>query len=292
MRDAHFCSYSLRSQTKMAKKYAYFNGKIITLDKVKINPYDLGFLRGYGVFDVMCTQNGKPFLLDEHWARIVVFAKEMKLCLPVNKKEFSDIITKLLQLNKFSKSTIRTVLTGGESGDAFTPCGKETFLILVEKFQPLPKESFTEGVGVATLNFSRYLPRVKITNYVEAIRNLDLKKKNKALEITYVKDGELLENSMSNIFIFKNNTLITSNGGVLMGTTRNLVVKLAKKKFKVEERKVSEKEFRNASEVFLTGANKDIVPVVRIDNKKVGDGKVGKNTKVLMEEFRKFVKKY
>lgn len=274
------------------KKYCYFKGKITTLDKVKISPYDIGLLRGYGVFDVMVTANGKPFLFDAHWARLAKFAEEMKLCLPVSKEEFRKIISKLVKLNKFSKSTIRTVLTGGESCDGFTPCGRETFFVLVEKFQPLPEECFSEGVGVVTLDFGRNLPHIKITNYVDAIRNIDWRKKNGALEITYVKNGTVLENSMSNILIFKGNRLITAKEGVLLGTTRNLVVKLAKKKFKVEERKISEKEFRKADEIFLTGANKDVVPVVKVDGRKVGDGKIGKNTKVVMRLFADFVEKY
>jgi len=276
----------------MKKNYCYFNGKIITLDKVKISPYDIGLLRGYGVFDAMCTQNGKPFLLDAHWARLVTFAKEMKMNLPINKKEFEGILQKLLKLNGFFKSTIRTVLTGGENEGVFPPKKRNTFLILVEKFKALPKEYYEKGAGVITLDFARHLPKVKITNYVEAIRNFDLKNKKKALEITYIRNGEVLENSTSNIFIVKNGKLITARDGVLLGTIRNLVIKLVDKKIKVEERAVSEKEFREAEEVFLTGTYKNIVPVVKIDGKKVGDGKIGKTTKILMDEFRKFVEKY
>lgn len=272
--------------------YCYFNGKITTLDKAKISPYDLGMLRGYGVFDVMRTQNGKPFLLDEHWARLENSAKELKLKIPVTKNKFIKILEKLLKLNGFKVSGIRTVLTGGMADDGFTPCGRETFYILIEKFQALPKTCYTQGVGVMTLSYKRNIPWVKVTNYVEAIRHIDLRKKCGALEITYVKNGRLLENSMSNIFLFKGDVLLTPKEGVLLGTTRNLVVKLAKKKFKVKLKKISEKEFKGASEIFLTGANKDIVPVVKVDGRKVGNGKVGKNTKVLMQVFREFAKAY
>lgn len=268
----------------------YFNGKICELSQIKINPYDIGMLRGYGVFDVMCTANGKPFLFKEHLARIKKFVKEMKLDFPFTDEEFEKILAKLLKLNGHKKSTIRTILTGGVSANAFSP-GKTTCYILVEKFDPLPEELYEKGAGVVTLEFGRHMPHVKITNYVEAIRNQHLKK-NGALEITYIKDGKVLENSTSNILMFKGDTLITAKDGILRGTTRNLVLKLAKKKFKVEEREIYEKELREADEVFLTGANKDIVPVVKIDGKKVGNGKVGKNTKIMMELFRDFYKNY
>lgn len=270
----------------------YFNGKICDLKDVKIGPYDIGLLRGYGVFDVMRAANGKPFLLEEHWKRLVNSAKELNLKIPANKKEFEDIIKKLLKLNGFKQSTIRTVLTGGESCDTFTPCGKENFFILVEKFQSLPAEVFVSGAWVMTLEFERHLPIAKITNYVEAIRNHRRKMKNKCLEIIYVKNGQALEASSSNFFIFKKGILITPKNKILFGTTRNLVIKLAKEKFKVEERNVSEKELRGADEVFLTATNKDVVPVVKIDGKKAGNGKVGKNTKIIMELFREYYKKY
>ena len=273
------------------KMRCYFNGKMCRLEDIKISPYDIGMLRGYGVFDVMCTANGKPFLFPEHFARLKKFAAEMKLQLPFAEKEFGKILEKLLKENKFKKSTIRTVLTGGTSANAFLP-GKPTCYILIEKFEPLPKECFEKGVGVATMEFGRHLPHVKITNYVEAIKNQHVKNRKGALEITYIKNGKVLENSMSNILMFKGDTLITAKEGILLGTTRNLVVKLAKKKFKVEEREVSEKEFRVADEVFLTGANKDVVPVVKIDGKKVGDGKVGKNTKAIMDLFADYYKNY
>ncbi len=271
----------------------FWNGKICNLDKVQINPYDIGFLRGYGVFDVMCTQNGKPFLLDAHWKRFQNSAKELKLQIPVTKEEYEKIIQKLLASNGFKKSNIRTVLSGGISCDAFSCDGKETFLILVEKFKPLPVEVYEKGAGVITVEHNRHIPRAKITNYVEAIRNQDAKKKKKALEIIFTKNGEALEASTSNFFVVKNNVLATTRDGVLLGTTRNLVVDLARKnKFKVEERKISEKELREADEVFLTATNKDVVPIVKIDGKKIGNGKIGKNTKILMEIFQGFVKNY
>ena len=277
----------------MHQKHAYFNGKITTLDKVKINPYDLGFLRGYGVFDVMCTQNGKPFLFDEHWARFLNSAKELELKVPISANGYKKVVSKLLLLNKFKKYNIRTILTGGSSSNGFAYCAKETLIILIEKFQPLPKETYIKGAGVITVEYERQIPIAKICNYVEAIRNQNKKIKNKALEIIYTKNKKALEASTSNFFIVKNGKLITTKDGILIGTTRNLVIKLAKKAgYKIKERNISEKELYSADEVFLTATNKDIVPVVRIDGKKVNDGKVGKNTKVLMEEFRKFVKNY
>lgn len=275
------------------KRYCYFNGKITALDKIKISPYDLGILRGYGVFDAMCTKNGKPFLLNDHWKRLQNSARELNLKIPVSRKEFQEIVTKLLKLNGFKKSYVRTILTGGISKDAFTPCGKETFFILMERFCPLPSSVFSKGANIITLEYQRDFPRAKTTAYIIALKKQKLKEKKKSLEIVYLKRGRVLEASTSNIFIVKNKVLVTPKDDILLGTTRNLIVKLARQdKLKILERKITLKELFSADEVFLTATNKDIVPVVKVDGKKIGDGKVGKITKELMKIFQKFAENY
>lgn len=274
------------------EKYAYFNGKILTLNKISIDPYDLGFIRGYGVFDVMRTQNGKPLLIDKHWHRFQNAAKTLNLKIPLNKNKYQEIVKKLLKLNNFPETLIRTILTGGISKDAFSLSGRETFLILTERFKPLDKEIYEKGVDAVTLNFCRELPKIKTTNYLEAIRCQNYKNRRKAFEIIYIKNNEVLEASTSNIFIFKKNILITPRDKILFGVTRNLVIKLAKNLFQIKERKISGKELFNASEIFLTATNKNIVPVVKINGKKINNGKVGKNTKILMVKLLEFLEKY
>lgn len=277
----------------MPQKYCHFNGKITTPDKVKINPYDLGFLRGHGVFDVMSTVNGKPFLLDEHWKRFQNSAKMLGLKIPVSGGEYEKIVRKLLKSNGLKKSTIRTILTGGISLNGSTYCQNETFIIFIEKFHGLSEEVYAKGARVVTHDHERHIPTAKVCNYAEAIRHQGKKEKAGALEIIYVKNGKALEASTSNFFIVKNGKLITVKEGILIGTTRNSVIRLARKAgYKIEERDIKIKELHSADEVFLTATNKDVVPVIKIDGKKVGDGKVGKNTKVLMELFRKFTLEY
>lgn len=273
------------------KRYCYFNGKIKELKDVKISPYDIGVLRGYGVFDVMRTTNGKPFLIDKHWKRFENSAKELCLEIPINREQYEKTLSKLLKLNKFSESIIRTILTGGVSADAFS-IGKLTFYILIEKYHAYPKSLYKKGAKVITLEFQRSNPKAKVTNYVEAIRNQNRKLKGGALEILYVKNGQVLEFSTSNILLFINNILVTPKDNVLFGTTRNLVLELAKKKYKVEERAVREDELKKAQEILLTAGNKQIVPIVQIDNWKVGNGQVGENTKVLMQMLEDYMKNY
>lgn len=291
------------------KKYCYFNGKIILAEKIKVSPYDLGILRGYGVFDLARTCNGKPFLLKEHFVRLKNSAKELGLKLNLKESNYKKIVEKLLELNDFHKNrsvssagsrndlnqaNIRTVLTGGISENAFSyNPGKETFYVLIEKFKPLPEMVYKKGAGAITLDYQRVFPRAKVTNYAAAIKNQKEKEKRNALEIIYTRNGNALEASTSNFFIFKNGALITPKDNILLGITRNLTVKLAKKeKFKVEEREVKTDEIYSAEELFLTATNKGIAPITKVDGKKIGNGRVGKNTKVLTEALERFMESY
>lgn len=271
---------------------AYLNGKILPIHKLKISPYDLGLLRAYAVFDVMRTYNGKPFLIEEHWKRLCNSAKEVGLSMPIKEDEFRKIIKELLKKNKFTESNIRTVLTGGVSENGFFyTSGKETVLILVEKFNPLSPDIFKKGVKVVKVKYARDFPKSKTTNYLAAVKNQGKKNKSKAFEIVYIDDSRrVLETATSNFFIVKKRVVVTPKEGVLDGITRKVVLVLARKLgMGVEERDIKEEELRDAQEAFLTATNKDIVPIVQIDNNKIGDGKVGDITRVLMEEFRKSV---
>lgn len=272
-------------------KYCYFNGKITTIDRIKISPYDIGILRGYGVFDVMCTANGKPFLLNEHFRRLNNSARELKLKVPFSKKEFEKIIAQLLKSNNQKEATIRTVLTGGVSADGFS-IGNPTCYILVEKKHAFSADAYG-GARLISIENKLRNPKAKATlNYVEAIKAQKEKKKKKAHEIIYFENGNVLECSTSNVFLVKDHKIITAKDKILNGTTRGLVIKLAAKKFKVEEREIKTNEIWKSDEVFLVATSKKIVPVIKIDNKKIGHGKPGPITKELMMMYDEFVRNY
>ena len=259
-----------------------------------IHPDDLGVLRGYGVFDVMKTVNGKIFLFDEHFKRLSDSADYMGVRLPAGKKEIENVIKKLTSKNKIKQASIRIILTGGRSANAMHFDSKTpTFYILVSEFRPLKEELFKNGAKLATVNRGRDMAEIKTTNYIAAVKNInERQKKENFFEILYVSNGTVLEASTSNFFALVGGKLVAPKDNILKGITRNLVIKLAKKKFEVEERELKMNELNLAAEAFIVATNKDIVPVVQIDDKKISDGKPGKNTKRLMEIFADFVNNY
>ncbi len=271
-------------------KKAYYNGKIISEDKVKIDFNDLGFARGYGVFDAMKTVEGHPFLLKAHFKRLQNSAKLLNIDFTLSLPEFVGIVNELLALNKniFSNNdvTIRTTVTGGVSSNGLKMDGKPTVLITINDLSLVTpdKELYKTGAKIITIDFQRIMPEAKTTNYLTAILHQKDKEESGATEIVYHHNDLLLEGATSNIFIVKNGEFITPDKNVLSGTTRNLVIKLLSEAGEVTgKRNVKMEELFEADEVFLTGTFKGVLPIVQVDDKMIGDGQVGEKTKLAME---------
>jgi branched-subunit amino acid aminotransferase/4-amino-4-deoxychorismate lyase len=133
------------------------------------------------------------------------------------------------------------------------------------------------------------MPEIKTTNYIRAVNLQSLMKEQGALEILYTHDDEVLECATSNFFLVKDNVLITPAEGVLEGITRKIVLELAEGDYKIERRKVAKADLGLADEIFITSSFKDIVPIVKIDDFAIGDGKVGPVTRDLMDKFAKYL---
>ena len=277
--------------------FCYCNGVFLPLHEISLNPYDLGLLRGYAVFDVMSVENGKPFLLEEHWQRLVRSAETLCLMLPVTLQEYQDIIMELIAKNGGSDApaiSIRTVLSGGVAEDAYTPrVGQETFLILIEAAHKLPPSMYALGVKLLPLEYARQFSWAKVANHIASIRTLAEKREAGALEALYVSNGMVLEAATSNVALVRDGGIVVPADGVLAGITLEKVLALAAAlHIPIERRTVTVAEFLQADEVFLTASNKRVVPVTRIGDTTIKDGKPGKVTRQLMAAFDEFVKQY
>lgn len=273
----------------------YFDGKFLPFGEIALSPYDLGFLRGYAVFDVMPMENGKPFLWDRHFDRLIRSAEVLGLAVPVSKDEYQTILEELLKRNQeHGKLSFRTVLSGGPSMDSFVPqAGQETFLVLAEPAHAYPESVFADGVKAITLEYERPLPQVKLANHAIAISDLPRRREAGAFEAIYVSGGEISEASQSNVFIVKDGKLATTWENVLHGITQGLVLELARAAGIVaEKRSVTLAELLAADEVFMTGSSKRIVPVVRIDETVIREGVPGPVARQLMEAFDAFAEAY
>lgn len=272
----------------------YFNDRFLPCAEIVINPRDLGFLRGYAVFDVMPVEHGKPFLWERHYERLCRSAAALNLRVPASREEFKDILDQLIGRNAPLALSLRTVLSGGPSASGFVPeAGKETFLVLAEAAHPYPAGIYEQGVTAMTLEYERPMPQVKLANHAIAISDLPRRKEAGAFEAIYVSDGQVSEATQSNLFIVRDGRLITTWDNVLWGVTQVLTLELAERLGIVtEKRALGLRELLSADEAFVTGSSKRIVPVVRIDETVIGAGVPGEMTRRLMAAFDDFVKKY
>jgi branched-chain amino acid aminotransferase len=273
------------------KESCFLNGKILPLDEAKVGIEDIGILRGYGIYEGLAAFKGKVFRFADHWNRFLSGAHVLNLNVPITEEKTEKIIIELLKNNGFTdRANIRMILTGGQTiGGIEYDFENPTFFILTEKWQSLPKAFYESGGKLLTYRHMRELPEYKTSNYIRATNLQNWRKEEKAIEVLFVYDGEILECATSNIFIIKNKTLITPNENILKGITRKVVLELADGKYKIEERPVGEDELKTSDEIFITSSFKDIVPIVKVDDFEVGNGKVGEITKDLMARFKEYI---
>lgn len=277
----------------MIKNIFYLNGRFVPEDKALISVYDLGLLRGYAVFDFLRTYNFKPFYLKEHLKRLLNSAKIIGLKHNYTIDNLEKIVIKTLSKNKHLKEAgIRIILTGGYSKDFITP-SKPNLIVMITPIKSLPKSLYRYGASLITKIYERIDPRAKTIIYTDAVRFLEEAKGKGAIEVLLIsKDNEVLECTTSNFFIAKENAVITpTTDKILEGITRKVVIDLCKQNnIKIIERKIYYEELKEAIEAFITASNKEILPIVKIDKIKIGDGRVGQLTKFLIKKFQELTK--
>lgn len=274
--------------------YCYLNGKIMSAAQARVSIYDIGLLRGFGIYEAMTTHNKKPFMLEDHLERFRRSAAFAGLKVPASDAEIKEAIAELIERNGYEETNVKFILTGGTAigGIEYDP-DFPTFYILAEEFSALPEEYLTNGAKVMLYEHLRQFPCYKTTNYINAVMLQKRRKDEGALEILYHWQGNVLECATSNFMIVKGGKVITAKENILQGITRKVTLDLARKAgIPVEEREVKLDELSTADEAFLTASFKEVVPVVRADDRKIGNGAVGPVSKRLVELFREFAKSY
>ena len=274
-------------------RYCFLNGEIMPLSEAKVGVEDIGLLRGYGIYDGLAGIDGKPFRFTDHFQRFLNGAHALNLNVPITEDSCQKKIIEILEKSDLKeRANIRMILTGGQTiGGIEYEFEKPTFYMTAEKWEALPQELYENGAKLLTYNFLRELPEHKTINYIRAVNLQNWRKEEKAVEILYVHEGQVLECATSNICLVKDKTIITPAENVLGGITLKVVLELAEEsKYKIEKRLVYEEELKTADEVFITSSFKDIVPIVKIDNFMVGDGKIGPVTSDLMRQFAEYIK--
>lgn len=270
----------------MNKRFTYVNGKILPHEKAFVRADDIGLSRAFGVYDGIMTYRGRPFEIGMHFKRLSRSAKLLGLSVPVSEKELENIIVTLVKKNSFTQPIVRVLLTGGTTmrGIDFDP-KHPTFIVLLEELSKPTPQDYKKGIRVITHEYVRQIPEAKTINYIAAVRLQKEMRKARAIEAIYTAKGQAYEATTSNLFVVKGRKILTPKEEILNGITRQVVMKLAKKRYALEERAISLKELFAADEVFLTSSFKEVLPVSSIDGKKIGTGVPGEVTEDLAKLF-------
>ena len=271
----------------------YVDGKFVPADEAVIPVTDLAILRGLGAFDFMRTYGGKPFCLRAHLERLEASTRKIGLRFPWKMDALVQLVMETLGRNSHKESNIRVIITGGSSPDFMNPQGNPRLIIMVSKLPEIPAWWHADGIHIITHVAERALAGAKSINYVQAALALETARRQGAQEAVYTTpQGLVLEGTTSNIFAVSTGSLITPGKGILPGITRQVILELAGSHFSVEIRDILLPELLEADEVFICGTNKGIVPVVKVDDTFIGNGKPGPGTRRLIQRFPDFVRTY
>ena len=279
-------------------KKIWINGKFVDHDKAKISVFDRGFMYGDGVFETMRSYAGTVFKLDRHIDRIFKAMDAIGIRHRYPKKCIEKAINSALRANHLSGAYIKLTVTRGEGrfGISYKDDFCANVVIVAKEFAGYPSWMFDDGLDVKVIgvqNEMSIISRIKSLNYLPHIlARLDAKRLGFDEAILTNTKGRITEGTTSNIFIVKNNELITPSeqSGILPGITRGVIIEIAKKlKINVKEKLVTRRELLGADELFLTNSLAELLPVTKVDSKPIGGGDVGDITKLLRISYQKAV---
>ena len=278
----------------------YIDGKYYPKSQAKISVYDHGLLYGDGVFEGIRAYNGVVFKLKEHIDRLYNSAKFIMLDIPLTKEEMINVVLETLRKNKLKDAYIRLIVTRGVGDLGLDPrkCPKPTVIVITDIIKLYSSEIREKGlkamiVWVRRNSVDATSHAVKSLNYLNSILGkLEANIAGFDEAICLDKNGYVSEGVGENIFIVKNGKIITppSSAGILVGITREAVIKLAEKLgYTVIERNITPTDLFTADEAFFTGTAAGIVPIVEVNRRVIAEGKPGLITRHLMSEFAKLL---
>ncbi|MDR3228916.1 MAG: branched-chain-amino-acid transaminase [Puniceicoccales bacterium] len=278
----------------------YINGKFYPKADAKISVFDHGLLYGDGVFEGIRVYDNCVFKLEEHLERLEYSAKGIALELPWSRAELATATAEACRRNKIANGYIRLIVTRGEGDLGLSPrnCKAPTLIIIADAIKLYPDEFYKTGIKLVTVptrrvNPAALPPMIKSLNYLNNILA-----KIEALNLGYHEclmlndQGYVAECSGDNLFLVHRGKLFTppAASGALRGITRQAVVEIAAQLgVALSEENLTRYDVFIADEAFLTGSAAEVVPVIEVDGRKIGDGKPGALTGRVLEVFREKV---
>jgi branched-chain amino acid aminotransferase len=279
----------------------YISGKYYSKEDAKISVYDHGLLYGDGVFEGLRSYGGKVFRMEEHLRRLWDSAKAIWLEIPMTLPAMAAAVNETLKLNNISDGYIRLIVTRGAGSLGLDPnkTSDPQVIIIADAISLYPAEMYEQGLSIISAstirNHSAALsPRIKSLNYLNNIlAKIEGLRAGCVEALMLNPKGEIAECTGDNIFLVRDGELLTPpiDAGILEGITRDAVIELAQKEgITVREIPLTRHDVYIADECFLTGTAAEVIPVVNVDSRSIGNGKPGPISKRLKEAFHKLAR--
>lgn len=266
------------------------NSHIKNREDVHIDPEDRGYQFGDGVYEVIRVYNGKPFLLDDHLARLERSVREMRMTLPLSIELLRERIDELIVREQCKTGSVYLQVTRGVAPRIHHfPASGKSFLTGYVTRRERPLEQLEKGIKALTTEDIRWLRcDIKSLNLLGSVFAKQKAIENGCQEAILHRNETVTECSSANFFIVKGGVVYThpTNHLILSGVTRAAVLRLAQKlNIDVEETPFQRKDIYTADEAFLTGTITEVSPVVNVDDQPIADGRPGEVTRKLQQAF-------
>jgi branched-chain amino acid aminotransferase len=284
------------------------NGRIAGEHEAVISVLDHGFLYGEGIYEVVRTYDGRPFLFDRHLRRLRRSADMIAMPLPFTDAELVARVRETIaafhgQANVHSNQDVyvRILVTRGVGELSYDPasCDAPSIVVIVKPFIAHPPEVYGKGVKVALVPIVRNHPSsinplIKSNNLLNnALAAQEAFRRGAFDAVMRNYRGEISECSISNLFVVKDGTIVTPplDAGLLAGITREFVLELAPAAgVPAREDVLRDADLLGADESFLTSSTQEIVPVVRVDEQMIGAGRPGPVTLRLRDLYKRKIR--
>ena len=280
----------------------FLNNQLVDAEEAKISVFDHGLLYGDGVFEGIRLYNKCIFKLEEHLIRLEMSAKALMLDIPLDREALAQAVCDTCNANGLENGYIRLVVTRGVGnlGLSIKNCNQPQLIIIADNIQLYPKEYYEKGLKIITVptrrnNSAALPPMIKSLNYLNNIlAKIEAQNLGYQEAIMLNDQGYVAECTGDNIFMLKDGILYTPKiaSGSLKGITREVVIDIAKElQIELIETEMTRYDTWIADEMFLTGTAAELIPIVEVDSRKIGDGKPGKVTAQFLDLFKAKVSK-
>ena len=272
----------------------YLNGDFLPIEEAKISPLDRGFIFGDGVYEVIPFYAGRGLRMREHLKRLQRSLDELEIENPYTIAQWEASITALIEKNGGGNVGVYIQVTRGVTKRDFPPPKglKQTVFMMVNPLATPKPEIYVKGISCVSLDDNRWLKcHIKSVALLGAVLLKHESNQGGYDEAVLFRDGYLTESSASNIAAVKNGVILCPpmDNLILPGITYELMIELARKNnMPLETRRVPRRQVKTADELWIMSSTKEVVPIVKLDDKPVGSGVPGPIFKQMHQLFQDY----